>query len=67
MKREIIFLVDRLDEGYEPDGAGIGIIDGFLHAAIEVKDRVSVCRSIVFLALRERQWVDSAFVCMKTY
>ncbi len=49
MRREIVFLVDRLDEGYEPDGAGIGIIDGFLHAAIEVKDRVSSCRSIVFL------------------
>lgn len=49
MKIKAVVLVDRLDEGYQPDDIGVGIVDGFLHAAIDVRDRIPACRSIVFL------------------
>lgn len=49
MKRQVVVLIDRLDEGYEPDEIGIGIVDGFLQGAMDVRDRVPDCRTIVFL------------------
>lgn len=49
MKRNVVFLVDRLDEGYEPDNVGVAIVDGFLQAAIDLKDKLPFARCIVFL------------------
>lgn len=49
MKRSVVILVDRLDEGYEPDSVGIAIVDGFVHAAIDLRDRLPSTRCIVFL------------------
>lgn len=49
MKRQVVVLIDRLDEGYEPDEVGVGIVDGFLQGAMDVRDRVPACRTIVFL------------------
>ncbi|MBI3894333.1 MAG: ATP-binding protein [Acidobacteria bacterium] len=45
----VVFLIDRLDEGYEPDDIGIGLVDGLVQAAIDLKDRLPGVRSIVFL------------------
>lgn len=49
MKRSVVVLVDRLDEGYEPDNAGVGIVDGFVLAAIDLRDKLPSTRCIVFL------------------
>lgn len=49
MKRSVVILVDRLDEGYEPDIAGVGVVDGFVQAAIDLRDKLNSCRCIVFL------------------
>lgn len=49
MKHKAVFLVDRLDEGYEPDSTGVAIVDGFLHAAIDLQDKLAGARCIVFL------------------
>ncbi|SIQ99793.1 hypothetical protein SAMN05421647_11372 [Marinobacterium stanieri] len=41
-KSEVQYVVfaDRLDEGYSPDNLGVGIIDGFIQAAIDIKSRM---------------------------
>ena len=44
-----IVLVDSLDEGYEPDEVGVGMIDGLVQAAIDIKTRISKIRITVFL------------------
>lgn len=45
----VIFLIDRLDEGYEPDDTGVGFVDGLVQAAIDVKTRLPHIRPVVFL------------------
>jgi len=42
-------LVDKLDEGYEPDDVGIALVDGFVQAAIDVNSRNEEVQSTVFL------------------
>jgi len=37
----VIFLIDRLDEGYEPDDTGVGLVDGLVQAAIDLRTRIS--------------------------
>jgi hypothetical protein len=49
MKRNAVFLVDRTDEGYEPDEKGVGIIDGLTQALIDLRDHIPSVRSIIFL------------------
>lgn len=50
LKQNLIVLTDRLDEGYEPDTVGVGIVDGIIYGTDEVRgilgDRV---RALVFL------------------
>jgi hypothetical protein len=48
-KQLIVFLIDRLDEGYEPDNTGVGFVDGLVQAAIDTKTRFPNIRPIVFL------------------
>ncbi|MGF6507133.1 P-loop ATPase, Sll1717 family [Paraburkholderia sp. 32] len=47
--RRFIILMDRLDEGYEPDDIGIGIITGLVYASIELNKRAEKIRPIIFL------------------
>lgn len=45
----VVFLIDRLDEGYEPDDVGIGFVDGLIQAAIDVKTRFPSIKPILFM------------------
>lgn len=47
--RRVVILMDRLDEGYEPDAIGIGIIAGLAYAAVELNQKSSIIRPIIFL------------------
>jgi hypothetical protein len=37
---QFVVFADRLDEGYSPDNLGVGIIDGFIQATIDIKSRM---------------------------
>ncbi|MEX0899851.1 MAG: ATP-binding protein [Gammaproteobacteria bacterium] len=45
----IVLVIDRLDEGYEPDIVGTGIIDGLVQAAIDLNTRIPQIKPVVFL------------------
>jgi hypothetical protein len=42
-------LIDRLDEGYEPDDTGVGLINGIVQAAIDIDTQLPPVRTTVFL------------------
>jgi hypothetical protein len=44
-----VVLVDRLDEGYEPTDAGVGLVDGIVNATIEINTRFAAIRAILFV------------------
>lgn len=46
---QVYVLIDRLDEGYEPDVLGVGLIDGFVHASIEINKTFPKVKAFVFL------------------
>ena len=45
----VYVLIDRLDEGYESNDVGIGLIDGFLHASIEMNKALPNTKAFMFL------------------
>lgn len=46
----IVLLIDRLDEGYEPDTTGVGIVDGIIYGTDEVRHTLGErVQSLVFL------------------
>lgn len=45
----VVFLVDRLDEGYEPDDSGTALVDGLVQAAIDLKARIPGIKPVIFL------------------
>ena len=45
----VYILIDRLDEGYEANELGIGLIDGFLHASIEINRALPNIKAFMFL------------------
>ncbi|VVO18471.1 hypothetical protein PS718_04016 [Pseudomonas fluorescens] len=47
--RHVVILMDRLDEGYESDAIGIGIIAGLAYAAVELNQKSKLIRPIIFL------------------
>lgn len=50
LKQRLIILIDRLDEGYEPDITGVGIVDGIIYGTDEVRNVLNTqVRAIVFL------------------
>lgn len=50
LKQGIVVLIDRLDEGYEPDTIGVGIIDGIIYGTDEVRSGLgNSVQAIVFL------------------
>ena len=49
LKRQFVVLIDKLDEGFEPDSIGIALSDGLVLAAIEVNDRIPECQTTLFV------------------
>ena len=50
LKQNVIVLIDRLDEGYEPDTVGVGIVDGIIYGTDEVRNALGeTLQAIVFL------------------
>lgn len=49
MKEKLRGVVDSLDEGYEPDQIGIGLLDGLINAIIDLNTRFPQLRTIIFL------------------
>lgn len=48
--KQFVILVDRLDEGYEPDAVGTGIVDGILYGTDDVRSILGRgVRAIVFI------------------
>ncbi|GAA5168692.1 P-loop ATPase, Sll1717 family [Viridibacterium curvum] len=48
--RKFCILIDRLDEGYEPDKVGVGIVDGVVYGTMDLIQGLSPnIRSVVFL------------------
>lgn len=48
-KTKFVLIIDRLDEGYEPDDTGVALINGLIQAAIDVNTKFSGVRPIVFV------------------
>ena len=50
LKQSIVVLIDRLDEGYEPDTVGVGIVDGIIYGTDDVRNTLGeTLHAIVFL------------------
>lgn len=49
IKRDLVVLIDCLDEGYQPDDEGVGIVNGLIQGAIDIKTRPLGIRPVVFL------------------
>ena len=47
--QELVILIDCLDEGYQPDHTGIGVIDGLIQGAIDVKAKPLGVKPFIFL------------------
>lgn len=47
--RKAMVIVDRLDEGYEPDDIGIGIVDGIIYGADDLRNKTTNIKSVLFL------------------
>jgi hypothetical protein len=44
-----VLLMDRIDEGYEPDVHGIGFVDGVVQALIDIKTRLPEIKPAIFV------------------
>ncbi len=49
VNRKAILLIDKLDEGYEPNPTGVAVVDGFVQAAIDFSTFVPTAKAYVFL------------------
>lgn len=50
LKQNLIILIDRLDEGYDPDTIGVGIVDGILYGTDDLRNMLGEnVQAIVFL------------------
>ena len=45
----LVFLIDQLDEGFEPDELGSGLVGGFVHAAVDINSQVPSVQANIFL------------------
>lgn len=62
--RKAMILIDRLDEGYEGDAVGIGIVDGIVYGSDSLRTNTNSIRSVLFLRdniFRELQNSDPDF------
>lgn len=49
-KKNVVLLIDRLDEGYTPDGMGVALVDGFVQSTIDINSKFkNNVKSLVFL------------------
>ena len=48
-RMQFVFLIDQLDEGFEPDELGVGLIGGFVHAAVDLNSKVEGIHAYIFL------------------
>jgi hypothetical protein len=48
-KERVLLLIDRLDEGYEADPLGIGLLVGLVQASIDINTRFSNVKSVLLL------------------
>lgn len=64
--KRVVFLIDRLDEGFEPDDRCVALVDGLVQACIDLRVRKVVnVQSIVFLRdniFRAIQQMDPDYV-----
>lgn len=49
LNKKIVILIDRLDEGYEPDDIGIGIVDGIIYGTEDLRSRFSNIKAVLLL------------------
>jgi hypothetical protein len=49
INKKIVVLVDRLDEGYEPDPVGVGIVDGIVYGTDDLRSRLPEIKAVLFL------------------
>lgn len=49
ISKKIVVLVDRLDEGYEPDPIGVGIVDGIVYGTDDLRSRSPEIKTVLFL------------------
>jgi len=50
LNKKLIILIDRLDEGYEPDITGIGIVDGIIYGTDDLRNELGEnVQAIVFI------------------
>ena len=45
----VVFIIDRLDEGYAPDYKGTGLVAGLIHAVIDLKIKITGIKVAIFL------------------
>ncbi len=48
-RTSFILLIDQLDEGFDPDELGVGLVGGFVHAAVDVNSQVPGIQAYIFL------------------
>jgi hypothetical protein len=48
-RKSFVFLIDQLDEGFEPDDLGVGLVGGFVHAAVDLNAQVPGVQTYIFL------------------
>lgn len=49
LKTEFVLLIDKVDEGFEPDDVGTALANGLVLAAIDMNDRLPACRVKLFV------------------
>lgn len=49
LNKKIVILIDRLDEGYEPDDIGIGIVDGIIYGTEDLRTKLLNIKAVLLL------------------
>jgi hypothetical protein len=49
LRQHVVILIDRVDEGYEPDELGVALVDALVLAAIDINTRIDHARVTLFL------------------
>lgn len=48
-KFQCVILIDKLDEGYDPDDVGVGFVDGVIYATIDINTKFEQIKTVLFL------------------
>ncbi|MCY3840447.1 MAG: ATP-binding protein [Gammaproteobacteria bacterium] len=49
LKTKFVLLIDKVDEGFEPDDVGTALANGLVLAAIDMNDRLPACQTKLFI------------------